>query len=257
MFLSLISGSSGNASLIKNENTTILIDCGLSAKRLIELLDNLDISAADIDAILITHEHSDHIIGAGVMSRRFNIPVYATEKTHLTMNIGPIKDYNTKVVSSQTPFEIGNVTITPFKISHDAADPVGYSFSVCNTKYSIVTDTGIITDSIVQAVSGSEFVMLEANHDIDMLMYGEYPFNLKKRIASDIGHMSNDYAALTAIKLLESNTKSIMLSHLSNNNNTPDIAYKTVESALLKHGAKIGDDIRLCVANRYEVTNFI
>lgn len=257
MFLSLISGSSGNASLIKNENTTILIDCGLSAKRLCELLKNIDVDPADIDALLITHEHSDHITGAGVMSRRFDIPLYATENTHQAMNIGPIKDYNTKIISPDMQFEIGKFTIKPFCISHDATNPVGYTFNDGNLKYSIVTDTGIITDSILESVYGSDYVMLEANHDVDMLMYGEYPFNLKKRIASDIGHMSNDYAAQAALKLLEGNTKNIMLSHLSNNNNTPEIAYKTVETALTKYGAKVGNDINLCVANRYEVTRFI
>ena len=257
MFLSLISGSSGNASLIKNENTTILVDCGLSAKRLCELLKSIAVDPCEIDALLITHEHSDHITGAGVMSRRFDIPVYATEKTHMAMNIGPIKDYNTKILNPNEQFEIGKFRITPFSISHDAADPVGFTFEDRNKKYSIVTDTGIITNSILDSVSGSDYVMLEANHDVDMLMYGEYPFNLKKRIASDIGHMSNDYAAHSAIKLLENNTKNIMLSHLSNNNNTPEIAYKTVEGALTKYGAKVGNDINLCVANRYEVTKFI
>lgn len=257
MFLSLISGSSGNASLIKNENTTILVDCGLSAKRLCELLKNIDVDPTDINALLITHEHSDHITGAGVMSRRFDIPVYATEKTHLAMNIGPIKDYNIKTINPDTPFEIGKFRIKPFCISHDAADPVGFSFDDGKEKYSIVTDTGIITNSILDSVSGSDYIMLESNHDVDMLMYGEYPFNLKKRIASDIGHMSNNYAAQAAIKLLENNTKNIMLSHLSNNNNTPEIAYKTVEGALVKYGAKVGNDINLCVANRYEVTKFV
>ncbi len=257
MFLSLISGSSGNASLIKNKDTTILIDCGLSAKRLSLMLDSLDIECKDIDAVLITHEHSDHIAGAGVLSRRFDIPIYATSETHQAMNIGPIKEHNIKTIISDDSFEIGSIGIKTFDISHDAANPVGYSLYDDNKKYSIVTDTGIITDSILNAVSGSDFVMLEANHDIDMLMYGQYPFSLKKRILSDIGHMSNDYASQIAIKLLESNTKNIMLSHLSENNNTPEIAYKTVESALLQYGAKINGDIKLCVANRYEVTNFI
>ncbi len=257
MFLSLISGSSGNASLIKNKDTTILIDCGLSLKRLCAILDNLDIDCNDIDALLITHEHSDHILGAGVLSRRFDIPIYATEKTHQAMNIGSIKDCNTKIITSNTSFEIGNIGIEAFDISHDAANPVGYSLYSDDKKYSIVTDTGIITDSILKSVSGCEYVMLEANHDVNMLMYGKYPFNLKKRISSDIGHMSNDYAAQVAIRLLENNTKNIMLSHLSDNNNTPEIAYKTVENALSQYGAKVNEDIKLCVANRYEVTKFI
>ncbi len=257
MFLSLVSGSSGNASLIKNKDTTILIDCGLSAKRLCSLLAEININPNEIDAILITHEHSDHIIGAGVMSRRFDIPLYATEKTHKSMNIGPIKDYNTQIINSGNEFEIGGFNIKPFSISHDAQDPVCYSLEYNREKYSILTDTGIISDEILKSVSGSDYIMLEANHDIDMLMYGSYPFSLKKRIASDKGHMSNDYAAQYAIKLIENNTKNIMLSHLSNNNNTPEIAYKTIESVLLKNGINVGSDVKLSVANRYEVTQFI
>lgn len=257
MFLSLISGSSGNASLIKNENTTILIDCGLSVKRLGETLDKIDINCNDIDALLITHEHSDHIMGAGVLSRKFDIPVYATKETHEAMNVGPIKDHNIKTINPYLPFEIGSIGINTFKISHDAQNPIGYSLFDKDKKYSIVTDTGIITEEILKSVYNSDYVMLEANHDIDMLMYGQYPFTLKKRISSDLGHMSNDYAANIAINLLENNTKNIMLSHLSNNNNTPEIAYRTVYNALFKYGAKIDEDIRLCVANRYEVTSFI
>lgn len=257
MFLSLVSGSSGNASLAKNENTTILIDCGLSAKRICSLLDEICISPTEIDAILITHEHTDHITGAGVMSRRFDIPVYATQKTHQSMNIGPIKEYNTKIINSGCEFQVGSFFINPFSISHDAADPVCYSLHDDKKKYSVLTDTGIISPEIFKSVAESDYIMLEANHDVDMLMYGDYPFSLKKRIASDKGHMSNDYAAQCAIKLIENNTKNIMLSHLSNNNNTPEIAYKTVESVLLKNGVDVINDIKLSVANRYEVTRFI
>ena len=256
MFLSLVSGSSGNSSLVKNENTTILIDCGLSAKRLCTLLEQINITPTEIDAILITHEHSDHITGAGIMSRRFDIPIYATEKTHQSMNIGPIKEYNTKIINSGSSFEIGSFLINPFSISHDAVDPVCYSLNDDKEKYSVLTDTGIISEKILKSVAESDYIMLEANHDVDMLMYGNYPFSLKKRISSDIGHMSNDYAAQCALKLIENNTKNIMLSHLSNNNNTPEIAYKTVEGVLLNNGVDIEKDVKLSVANRYEVTRF-
>ena len=245
MFLSLISGSSGNASIIKNDDTTILVDCGMSGKRLTQMLDSLNISCYDIDAMLITHEHIDHTRGAGVISRRFNIPVYATQKTHTAMNLGVMKNECIKIINSNSNFEIGSIGIHSFSISHDACDPVGFSFYSENKKYSIATDTGCMTDTIFEAISGSDFVMLEANHDVDMLMYGEYPYNLKKRILSDLGHLSNDMAADTAIKLLNSNTHHIMLSHLSEHNNAPDIAYKTVENILTKKGAKIGNDIGL------------
>ena len=137
MFISLVSGSSGNASIIKNNNTTILLDCGLSGKKLSMTLDSIGMSCDEIDAMLITHEHTDHTQGAGVVSRRFNIPIYATEKTHLSMNVGPLKEENIKIIKNDEPFEIGSIGISPFSISHDALDPVCYSFWVDNKKYSI------------------------------------------------------------------------------------------------------------------------
>lgn len=257
MFLSLVSGSSGNASIIQNKNTTILIDCGLSGKKLTQMLDGIGISCSDIDALLITHEHIDHTMGAGVISRRFDIPVYATEKTHNAMNVGVLRDENVKIIKNNIGFEIGDIGIQPFPISHDASDPVGYCFYCGNSKYSVATDTGVMTDTVFNSISGSDCVMLEANHDVDMLMYGEYPYSLKQRISSDLGHLSNDSAAEVAVELLKTNTTHIMLSHLSDKNNLPKIAYKTVENAIIESGAQIGKDIGLCVANRYEVTRFI
>lgn len=257
MLLSLVSGSSGNASIIQTGGTTILVDCGISGKRLTALLDSVGISCSSIDALLITHEHIDHTTGAGVISRRYDLPIYATEKTHQSMNIGLIKDENRKIISHDSDFEIGGIGIHAFSISHDAADPVGYCFYADGKKYSIATDTGVMTDNVFNAISGSDYVMLEANHDVDMLMYGEYPYELKKRILGERGHLSNDSAAETAIRLLESNTHNIMLSHLSDKNNLPEVAFTTVSEALKSHGAALGSDINLKVAGRYEVTSFI
>ena len=257
MFCSLVSGSSGNASIIKNKNTTILIDCGLSGKKLVSVLKDIGIDANEIDAMLITHEHSDHIAGAGVVSRRFDIPIYATQGTHQNMKIGPIQDKNIKIINNHTAFEIGDITVNPFPVSHDAKDPVGYCFLCNKKKYSIATDTGIMTEEIFSSIKGSDAIILEANHDVEMLMHGEYPYQLKRRILGKYGHMSNDITAKTAVQLLENNTKHIMLSHLSDKNNNPEIASKTVEAELKKNGALIGSDIGLCVAGRYEVTEFI
>ena len=257
MFLSIVSGSSGNASLIKYKNTSILIDCGVSGKKLIENLSSADISGDEIDAILVTHEHSDHIAGVGVISRRFDVPLYATEKTYKSMNIGNIRRDNIKVIEKNSDFEIGDISVHSFPIPHDAADPVGYSFLCGSKKYSVATDIGVMTDCIFQAISGSDYIMLEANHDIDMLMYGDYPLELKKRILGDRGHLSNDAAAKSAVELLKSGTKHIMLSHLSDKNNAPSVAYKTVENEFSKCGAVVGKDIGLCVANRYGVTKFL
>lgn len=257
MFLSLASGSSANAAILKNNDTTILIDCGLSGKKLTTALENIGISPKEIDALLITHEHSDHTAGAGIISRRFDIPVYATKETFELLNVGPLSDKNINIINNTSSFEIGSIEVHTFPISHDAANPVCYSLISDNKKYSIATDTGIMTKEIFDSISGSDYIMLESNHDVDMLMYGVYPFELKKRISGKFGHMSNDLAASVAVKLLENNTKNIMLSHLSEKNNNPHIAYKTVENALIKAGAIIGKDINLQVAKRYEVTDFI
>ena len=158
MFLSLVSGSSGNASLIQNKNTTILVDCGLSGKRLSQMLDEIGISCSDIDAMLITHEHSDHTLGAGVISRRFDIPIYATEKTHSAMSIGVIKEGAAKLIKNNSAFEIGDIGIQPFSISHDAADPVGYCFYCDNKKYSLATDTGVMTETVFTRYTSWQYI---------------------------------------------------------------------------------------------------
>lgn len=255
MLRSLISGSSGNCSLVTYKDTNILVDCGMSGKRLEELLSGLDLSGRDLDAIVVTHEHIDHISGIGVVSRRYNLPVYATEQTHLAMNIGRIADENIKIIEPDRPFEIGRITADAFSIPHDAQDPVGYRFYLGKDKMSVATDIGTMTDELFDSISGSKAVILEANHDIDMLKNGSYPEPLKSRILSNFGHMSNDLSAKTALALVNRGTKQIMLSHLSNENNTPDLAYSSVSEKLKEGGVKKGD-IKLIVANRYEVSSF-
>lgn len=256
MFLSLISGSSGNATLVTDNKTIVLIDCGMSGKKLETALSQLDISCRDINAVLLTHEHIDHTNGAGVISRRYDIPVYATEGTHRNAAIGKISDKNTKFIKPGEKFEIGSIGICPFNISHDAAEPVGFNFFVGQKKLSLATDSGEITEEIQNCIYGSEEIILESNHDIDLLMYGTYPLNLKRRILGSHGHLSNAAAAETAVGLLNSGTKKIMLGHLSLENNTPDIAYQTTKNALTGCGAAIGHDIMLSVANRHEITRF-
>ena len=255
MLRSLISGSSGNCSLLSYRNTNILVDCGMSGKRLDELLSELNLSGIDLDAILVTHEHIDHISGIGVASRKYNLPIYATEQTHLAMNIGRISDENIKVIEPDRPFEIGTVTADAFSIPHDAADPVGYRFYCGKDKFSVATDIGTMTDELFDSISGSKAVILEANHDIDMLLNGSYSEPLKRRILGNFGHMSNELSAKTALALVNRGTTQIMLSHLSDENNTPELAYKTV-SERLKNGGVKDSDVQLIVANRYEVSTF-
>ncbi len=255
MLYSLISGSSGNCSLISHKNTNILVDCGMSGKRLELLLDQLSLKGSDLDAILVTHEHIDHISGIGVVSRRYNLPVFATEQTHYTMNVGKIADENIRCIEPDRPFEVGNVGINAFSIPHDAAAPVGYNLYCDNKKYSVATDIGIMTNELFDSISGSDSVILEANHDVEMLKNGSYPKSLKSRILSNLGHMSNDLSAKCALALANRGTKNIMLSHLSDENNTPQLAFDTVAKKLSENGATMGD-VKLLVAKRYEVTSF-
>ena len=255
MLHSLISGSSGNCSLFSANGTNILIDCGMSGKQLEEHLKKLNLSGKDLDAILVTHEHIDHIKGIGVVSRRYDIPVFATEQTHLEMSGLGISDANKRVISPDRPFEVSGATLDAFSIPHDAVDPVGYRIYFGGEKYSVATDIGTMTNELFDSISGSHAVILEANHDIDMLINGPYPEHLKQRILGTFGHMSNELAAKTAVALANRGTKNIMLAHLSEENNTPQIAYDTVSAALIDAGAQ-KDEIGLIVAQRYEVTSF-
>lgn len=255
MFLSLVSGSSGNCSLISDGKTTILIDCGLSCKKLEEALLTARVNPSDISAMLITHEHSDHIKGAGVVSRKYSLPVFATLETHINMDAG-INSENIKYITPDLDFKIGSIGVMPFSIPHDAANPVGYSFFCNNNKLSLATDIGVMNDYLLGHLKGSLAVLLEANHDLDMLKNGRYPAVLKRRILSDTGHLSNVDAANTAVKLVQSGTRHIMLGHLSNENNTPTMAYKTVEKILSDNDIILNKDVALSVAARHEVSRF-
>lgn len=255
-FCSLISGSSGNCTFISSGDTNLLIDCGLSGKNLEKLLALIDVRPSDINAMLITHEHIDHVRGAGVVSRRYNIPIAATQKTHMAMDIGNISDENRILINPYEDFEIGNIGIKAFQIPHDAADPVGYSFFAENKKYTLATDMGNMSDSLLNEIKGSHSVILESNHDVEMLRIGPYPYPLKQRILGDFGHLSNEMAAQTALALVKSGTQNIMLGHLSENNNTPEIARLETYNVLTQAGVKVGSDVSLCVARRHNITMF-
>lgn len=257
MFLSLVSGSTGNCSLISDGKTAVLADCGIGIKRLEELLTSIGISPSSLSAILITHEHSDHIKGAGVVSKKYGLPVFATEGTHCAMKNCGISDEYVKYISPDTDFEIGTIGIKPFSIPHDAANPVGYSFFCGGSKLSLATDIGHMSDYLFENIKGSIAVILESNHDIDMLKNGRYPAFLKRRILGNFGHLSNKDASQTALRLLETGTKHIMLAHLSADNNTPKTAL--LETAVLakENGIIPGKDFSLSVASRYLPTSFL
>ncbi len=256
MFLSLVSGSSGNCSLISDGKTTLLVDCGLSCKKLEEALEKAKVDPRDISAMLITHEHSDHIKGAGIVSRKYNLPVYATLKTHEYMNLGKVESCNVEYVSPDVDIEIGSIGVRPFSIPHDAADPVGYNFFFGEKKLSLATDIGKMNESIMERLKGSIAVLLESNHDVDMLKNGRYPAYLKRRILGDFGHLSNIDAAKTVLELIKSGTSHIMLGHLSQENNTPTSAYTTTKNYLEENGVILDKDATLSVAQRFEVSRF-
>ncbi|MCD8391506.1 MAG: MBL fold metallo-hydrolase [Firmicutes bacterium] len=253
-FVSLISGSSGNSTFISDGKTHILTDCGTSGSGLKALLAQIDAAPESISALLITHEHSDHVKGAGVIARRYSIPIYATRGTYENMCCGKIDEDLVHFIEPDTDFEIGGIGIMPFSIPHDAAEPVGFSYFVGNDKFSIATDMGHMNDYILSHILGSKKIILESNHDVEMLQMGSYPYPLKRRILSDIGHLSNENAAKTAMELVKNGAQSIALGHLSNENNRPELAMLETYNRLTDGGVKVGSDTALTVAKRYEPT---
>ncbi len=252
----LRSSSKGNASLISTDSCKILLDCGISGKSLEESLSLLNVSPLELDAILITHEHSDHTKGVNTVSKKYNLPVFATYGTwgHLKRTCPNIASQNINTIGESETFFLGNITITPFPLSHDAAQPVGYAFQTDSDKISVVTDTGVITDCILNTVKGSRTILLESNYDLFMLEAGNYPYDLKRRIKSEIGHLSNDDAALTALDLAKLGTQEIILGHISPENNYPDLALKNTALCLEGHGFSVGKDIFLHTASKNSIT---
>ena len=249
-FYTLFSSSSGNSTLISTGETNILIDAGVSASRLCTALKDVGISPNELDGILITHEHRDHIFGAGVMSRKYNIPLYSNAKTlSETVKIaGDVYEHNLREIEAKKFFDIREFSICPFSISHDGVSPMGYSVFYENRKLTVATDIGCITQSLLKSICKSDAVLLESNHDIKMLNNGSYPYYLKKRILSDVGHLSNEKASWLATQLAKWGTKNIILGHLSKENNTYDIAYDTTYNMLTNNGFEVGKDVNLKIA---------
>jgi len=244
-FCSLFSGSSGNCQYIKTENTTILVDAGLSGKKIQQEIVNIGEDPKKVDAIFITHEHVDHIQGAGIMSRRLNVPIYANRKTWEAMGtyIGDIKSENIKILDECA--EVGDLSIMPFDISHDAAHPVGYNIFYKNKKISLVTDTGCTNDLIINSIMDSDLLLVESNHDEDMVLIGPYPWTLKRRVLGEFGHMSNDTAGSLISRVVRRGTEIVLLGHLSKENNFPQLAYKTVENILKENFIDVNPGICL------------
>ena len=251
-FCSLYSGSSGNCIFISKDNTKVLIDAGLSGKRIIEALHSIGENPAELSAILVTHEHSDHTRGVGILSRKFNVPIYANERTWNAMEreIGPVSLQNKVCFNTDQEFDIGKICVKAFHIPHDAAEPVGYNFFIENKKITLATDIGHITNSLLAYLEASDLLFLESNHDIEMLKVGPYPWPLKKRIMGDSGHLSNEMAGKVIAYFAGLGMRRFILAHLSKENNFPELAYQTVLNALQEKKICVGTDVTLEVALR-------
>lgn len=254
-FASIASGSSGNCIYAASGHTRLLIDAGLSGKRIEAGLGELSLTGCDIDAMLVTHEHNDHVDGLGVMSRRYNIPVYATEGTWANMpeKVGKINYGCRNTVYAGETLIINDLMIKPFAIPHDAAQPVGYTITDGVEKITVATDIGHITDEVKENINDSTILLIESNHDVDMVKKGSYPYYLKQRVLSDLGHLSNENCGKMLRDTVSGKLKYIFLGHLSNENNTPVLAFETVKNTLEAEGAVIGGDIKMYVAPRYGV----
>lgn len=256
---SIASGSSGNCIYVGSDTTHLLVDVGISGKRAENGLNYLDLTGADIDGILVTHEHADHINGLGVMARKYGMPIYATRGTIQAIrncsSVGKIDDSLFREVKEDEKLTIKDLTINPMKISHDAAEPVGYRVSYGRKKVAICTDLGHFTDYTVECLRGMDALLLEANHDVNMLQVGPYPYHLKQRILGDRGHLSNENSGRLLSRVLHDNMQAIMLGHLSHENNLPELAYEAVRMEItLGDNPYNAGDFAMQVARRSEPT---
>ncbi len=249
----LASGSSGNSLLVSGGDTHILIDAGISFRRITAALNQLHIDPMSLSAVLITHEHTDHVCGLATMVKKLPVPIYASAGTthQLTHRIGLPED-RMRPFTAGSAFDIGPLHCTSFPTPHDAADSVGYTVELNGERLALVTDLGYVTDTVRRAVLGSQLVVLESNHDVDWLRSGPYPYPLKRRILGDRGHLSNEAGADLAAQAVQAGAHTVILAHLSRENNTPARAYDVCFHHLSALGIDLEHNIRLTVAPRME-----
>lgn len=258
-FCSLFSSSSGNCTYIGTAREGILIDAGVSAKKISEALNARDIPPENIKAVFVTHEHTDHTSGIRVLASKHRIPVYATHGTLAGLENGGILNGKFPCdVICENGFEVCGMFVSPFKTPHDANESCGYTVMMPDgRKIAVATDIGCMNADIIAAVAKSDLVLIESNHDVGMLQNGPYPYTLKKRILSSVGHLSNESCAETVKTLLEKGTARFFLGHLSEQNNMPELAYRTTYAALCQSGAKEGSDYLLEVCPKANAKGII
>ncbi|WP_170270163.1 MBL fold metallo-hydrolase [Heliorestis acidaminivorans] len=275
-YTTLASGSSGNATYVENKASRILVDAGLSGKKIEKGLCDLGVDPSEIDALVVTHEHTDHVRGVGVLARRYGYKVYATEGTWKGMKkvIGKVEESQICTVKVDEKVAFQDLDMEIFPTPHDACEPIGLTFDDGKSRLGIATDVGYVTRAMGRKLLGCEALIFESNHDRKMLMEGPYPASLKRRVASKEGHLSNEEAGQVLAKLCDGGTKQIMLAHLSAENNHPALALDTVKTILQQQGYSVNkarsqaeqgclfsseeekekeSDLRLSIAPRYEI----
>lgn len=255
--VSIASGSSGNCIYVGNDDTHLIIDAGISGKKIEEGLNDIGLKTGEMDGVLITHEHADHIASLGVVARRYGLPVYATKGTIegilASKYLGKFPTELFREIKADETFMINDIEVRPVSVSHDANEPVAYRFNHNNHSIGVCTDLGIFDDYIVDSFGGVNALLLEANHDVNMLQVGRYPYYLKRRILGDRGHLSNELSGQLLCRLLHDDLSTIMLGHLSAENNLAELAYETVRlEILMDENEYKPDDFRIDIASRFE-----
>ncbi len=259
---SISSGSSGNCIFLGSEHNSILIDAGISGKRIEAGLSSIDRSLTEIDALLITHEHSDHIRALGILARRYEIPIYLTQGTAdavLSMtSVGKIPEDLLHVIRADEEFAVGEMRLRPFAVSHDAAEPVAFRIEAEGKKAAVVTDLGCYDENILHCLSDLNALLLESNHDVRMLESGSYPYYLKRRILGEAGHLSNEDAGRLLSAILHDGFGTVLLGHLSHENNYEPLAYETVCDEVTRGDNPYrASDFPILVAHRDVVTEAV
>ncbi|MGN0170665.1 MAG: MBL fold metallo-hydrolase [Lachnospiraceae bacterium] len=259
---SIASGSSGNCVYIGSDSTHLLVDAGISGKRIVSGLQELGIKPEEVSGILITHEHNDHIKGLGVLSRKYSIPIYATQGTMdgilECQGLGEFDHSLFQRVSCDEEFKIGDMQVHPFRISHDANDPCAFVARQGEKKVAVATDMGMYDDYIISNLQGLDALLLEANHDVKMLQVGTYPYYLKQRILGNRGHLSNENSGRLLSGILHDRFKGVLLGHLSRENNYERLAYETVKMEVTMGDCPYsGEDFPISVAGREQMSEIL
>lgn len=236
----LASGSSGNAFYIETDQTRLLVDAGLSGKQMDRLFNEVAVDPTKIDGILVTHEHTDHVKGLGILARKYDLPIYANEKTWHAMErgIGKIRPDQKFHFDANSVKTFADIDVESFSVSHDAVDPMFFAFHHNNKKVALVTDLGYVSDKIKQTIQGANAFIFEANHDVSMLQMGSYPWSVKRRILGDSGHVSNEDCGLALSEVITDATERIYLAHLSKDNNMKELARMSVDQVLQQRDIK-------------------